>query len=179
MSLLPKNLTNLSLPKSRAGVTEMRVTLFELRSRRWNEKNANTKRNSPRCAPRLTRAMQAVSLRVMFSKKFAKIFASDQHEPELARFQLSPRAKADLAKIADYTEEMWGVEQAIKYLDGIERCCLMLAQQPTLGRSCSHLRAGLRRMESGRHVIFYRETPDGILVSRILHQGMEPARHAN
>ena len=32
-------------------------------------------------------------------------------------------------------------------------------------------------MESGRHVVFYREDTGGILVSRILHQRMLPERH--
>lgn len=32
-------------------------------------------------------------------------------------------------------------------------------------------------MEQGRHVIFYRQHPDGILISRMLHQTMLPALH--
>lgn len=35
----------------------------------------------------------------------------------------------------------------------------------------------LRRMEQGRHVIFYRQQKKGIVVSRILHQRMLPERH--
>jgi plasmid stabilization system protein ParE len=33
-------------------------------------------------------------------------------------------------------------------------------------------------METGQHVVFYREESGGILVSRILHQGMLPERHS-
>jgi hypothetical protein len=33
---------------------------------------------------------------------------------------------------------------------------------------------GLRRMEQGRHVVFYRAEPGDILISRILHQRMLP-----
>jgi toxin ParE1/3/4 len=54
----------------------------------------------------------------------------------------------------------------------------MLAGNPALGRSCDYVRPDLRRMECGRHVVFYREDAGGILVSRILHQGMLPGRHA-
>ena len=43
-----------------------------------------------------------------------------------------------------------------------------------LGRTCDHIRHGLRRMERGEHVIFYRESAGGIRVSRILHQRMLP-----
>ena len=53
----------------------------------------------------------------------------------------------------------------------------MLADNPELGRTCDDVRPGLRRMESGRHVVFYREDTGGILVSRILHQRMLPERH--
>ena len=54
----------------------------------------------------------------------------------------------------------------------------MLAGNPALGRSCDYVRPGLRRMERGRHVVFYREDAGGILVSRILRQRMLPERHA-
>jgi len=37
---------------------------------------------------------------------------------------------------------------------------------------------GLRRMEQGKHVVFFRREPAGILVSRILHERMLPERHA-
>jgi toxin ParE1/3/4 len=54
----------------------------------------------------------------------------------------------------------------------------MLADNPALGRSCDNVRSGLRRLEHGEHVIFYRKDSGGILVSRILHQRMLPERHA-
>jgi antitoxin ParD1/3/4 len=41
---------------------------------------------------------------------------------------------------------------------------------PVSGRSCEHAGSGLRRMEQGSHVVFFRREPGGILVSRILHQ---------
>jgi len=37
---------------------------------------------------------------------------------------------------------------------------------------------GLRRMKQGKHVVFYREEPGGILISRILHQSMLPEKQA-
>jgi toxin ParE1/3/4 len=53
----------------------------------------------------------------------------------------------------------------------------MLADNPALGRACPDVRPGLRRVESGRHVVFYRGDAAGILVSRILHRRMLPERH--
>jgi toxin ParE1/3/4 len=54
----------------------------------------------------------------------------------------------------------------------------MLAGNPGLGRSCDHVRPGLRRMEHGKHVVFYREEAGGILVVRILHRLMLPEKHS-
>jgi len=95
----------------------------------------------------------------------------------VASFRLSRRAEADLAAIASYTLVRWGEDQTIRYIDDLERCCGQLAELPELGRACDDVRPGLRRMERGRHSIFYRRESGGILVSRILHQRMVPKRH--
>lgn len=46
-----------------------------------------------------------------------------------------------------------------------------------MGRPCDEVRRGLRRMEHGKHVVFYRREPTGILISRILRQSMLPSKH--
>ena len=94
----------------------------------------------------------------------------------MATFRLSRRADADLIEIGTYTLETWGEDQAIRYLDELETCCRLLSDNPNLGRACDYIRSGLRRMESGRHVIFYRIDDAGVVVSRILHQRMLPER---
>ena len=94
----------------------------------------------------------------------------------MAPFRLSRLAEADLLDIGAYTLDTWGEDQAIRYIDGLEGCCQRLAENPQLGRPCDHIRPGLRRMEHGRHVVFYRIKAGGILVSRILHQRMLPER---
>jgi toxin ParE1/3/4 len=96
----------------------------------------------------------------------------------VGRFRLSRRAETDLLNIGAYTRDTWGEDQAVRYIDDLAACCQMLADSPALGRKCDDVRPGLRRMESGRHVVFYREETNGILVSRILHQRMLPARQA-
>jgi toxin ParE1/3/4 len=95
----------------------------------------------------------------------------------VALFRFSRRAEADLLSIGAYTLRTWGENQAVRYLADLEACCRMLADYPALGRTCDDVRPGLRRMESGRHVVFFREDAGGILVSRILHQCMLPERH--
>ena len=91
-------------------------------------------------------------------------------------FRFSRRAEADLLAIVAYTFRTWGKDQVVRYIDGLEACCQMLADNPALGRACDDIRPGLRRMEHGRHVVFYRQAAASILVSRILHQRMLPGR---
>jgi toxin ParE1/3/4 len=93
----------------------------------------------------------------------------------MARFGLTNRAKADLSSIDAYT--VHSVAQADRYLNESEQCFCLLGAKPGLGRGASSIRRGLRRMEKGRHVIFFREEPDGILICRILHAGMLPGKH--
>jgi toxin ParE1/3/4 len=89
----------------------------------------------------------------------------------------SRRAEADLLSIGAYTLRTWGENQAVRCIGDLEACCQMLADNPTLGRTCDDVRPGLRRMEIGRHVVLYRADTGGILVSRILHRRMLPERH--
>lgn len=96
----------------------------------------------------------------------------------MSAFRFSHRAEADLLGIARYTLRRWGEEQTIHYLNDLESCCQTLAENPTLGRSCDQIRPGLRRMERGRHVVFYRQEVWGVLISRILHQRMLPVTSA-
>ena len=95
----------------------------------------------------------------------------------MARLRFSRQAEADLFDIGLYTFRTWGPEQTERYLRELEDCCQLLADRPGLGRACDEIRSGLRRMEQGKHVVFYREEPGGILVSRILHQRMLPENH--
>ena len=93
-------------------------------------------------------------------------------------YRLSRMAETDLLGIATYTLNTWGQDQTITYINGLEACCRQLADRPELGRACDQVRPGLRRMEFGRHVLFYRVEADGIVVSRSLHQRMLPERQS-
>ena len=95
----------------------------------------------------------------------------------MAAFRLSRQAETDLLNIGNYTLRTWGKTQAVRYINELEMCCRTLASNPALGRSCDEIRPGLRRLEHGKHVIFYRQERGGILVSRILHHRMLPKRH--
>ena len=90
----------------------------------------------------------------------------------MARVRLTVRARTDLKEIVAYTLRIWGKAQAAGYLDSVESHLQQLAELPLLGRRCSDFDDDLRRSEHAKHVIFYRQAPDGIVVSRILHQRM-------
>jgi toxin ParE1/3/4 len=96
----------------------------------------------------------------------------------VALLRLSRRAEADLRRIIEHTSRTWGEDQAVRYIDALDSFCQMLAASPSLGRSCDQIRKGLRRIESGQHVVFYRQDARGILFSRILHQPMLSERYS-
>jgi toxin ParE1/3/4 len=97
----------------------------------------------------------------------------------VATLRFSRRAEADLLSIGGYTLHTWGEAHAYRYIGELEACCQMLADNPAIGRSCDDVRSGLRRMEHGKHVVFYRlQEHTGILVVRILDQCMLAERQA-
>lgn len=77
-------------------------------------------------------------------------------------------------EIARFTKARWGSEQAAKYVNSVEACCELLANNPEIGRKFEAVQANLRRMEHGSHVVFYRADGASILVLRILHKSMLP-----
>jgi toxin ParE1/3/4 len=95
----------------------------------------------------------------------------------VAGFRFSRRAEADLLSIGEYTLRTWGKAQAARYIGELEICCQTMADNPGLGRPCDDVRPGLRRLEHRKHVIFYRQEREGILISRILNKRMIPDRH--
>ena len=69
-----------------------------------------------------------------------------------------------------------GEIQTERYIRQLEDCCQRLSDNLALGRQCDEIRPGLRRMKQGKHVVFYREEPGGILICRIMHQRMLPEK---
>lgn len=82
-----------------------------------------------------------------------------------------------MEEIDDYTVDRWGEAQAVRYLDQLQSCCGRVARNPLLGRQCSKILPGLRRLEQGKHVIFYSQRDSGVYIWRILHESMVPSIH--
>ncbi len=91
----------------------------------------------------------------------------------MVNFQLTELAKQDLRSIGRYTQTTWGREQRNTYLAKIDAAFHLLAMEPQLGKSCDDLRVGYRKYPVGRHLIFYRQSVDGLEIIRILHQRMD------
>jgi toxin ParE1/3/4 len=95
----------------------------------------------------------------------------------MPEYRLSARAAGDIAGIADYTIEQFGVNQARRYRDGLETCFSALAENPLLGRSTEELAPNLKRFEHGSHVVFYQARERGVLIVRVLHESMDAPSH--
>ena len=93
------------------------------------------------------------------------------------KHRLSKQADSDIAGIAEYTIRQFGIKQARRYRDGLEKTFRRLAEYPSSGRSAEHLAPRLRRMNFESHVIFFLHDEDGVLIVRILHQRMAFKRH--
>lgn len=86
-----------------------------------------------------------------------------------------PRALADLAEIWDYIADD-SEERADAFIDLLDRKIHALARQPSIGRAREELAEGLRSFPVDRYIIFYRPTPKGIEIIRVLHgaRDLEP-----
>ena len=89
----------------------------------------------------------------------------------------SSAAQDDLDEIASYTTEHWGDAQADRYLAELEDCCALLVNNPELGQRQEVGIKHLRRLLQGRHAIYYVLQSSDVLILRILHQRVLPARH--
>jgi toxin ParE1/3/4 len=92
-------------------------------------------------------------------------------------FRLTELAKQDLRSIGRYTQLTWGREQRNLYLTKLDACFQLLAQEPTRGKSCDDVRPGYRKYHVGRHLIFYRQSTEGVEIVRVLHDRMDIEAH--
>ena len=95
----------------------------------------------------------------------------------MADFHLTSRAESDLAEIADYTIETFGIEQARRYRDALEICFQAIADNPSLGREADKLAPKLRRHQHKSHVVFYLPETKGVLIVRVLHENRDFEQH--
>jgi toxin ParE1/3/4 len=92
-------------------------------------------------------------------------------------FRLTERVKQDLRSIGRYTQATWGREQRNRYLAKLDVAFHLLAKEPHRGRMCDDIRPGYCKYHVGRHLIFYRRSPEGLDVIRVLHDRMDVEMH--
>ncbi len=95
----------------------------------------------------------------------------------MGSYTLSEAADEDIEAIARSSLEQWGVTRAEMYVLGLHAAFERLAEFPDLGRDANVIHPGYRRIETGRHVVFYRPTGHGVLIVRVLHDRMDFRRH--
>lgn len=95
----------------------------------------------------------------------------------MARFHLTPAAKASLKAIGRYTELHWDKAQRNRYLRALDKQCHALAKSPQKGRPRDDIAPGLRSFPEGSHIIFYVSHRKDIVIIDILHQRMDVFRY--
>jgi len=88
-----------------------------------------------------------------------------------------PRARRDLKEIWRYTVQQWGAAQADQYLYDLDQEIQGLLQFPELGAPLNHIRAGYRRLQVKRHLVFYRRDGQRLEIVRVLHDAMDVKSH--
>ena len=88
------------------------------------------------------------------------------------RVAFTRRAQADLHGIFDYLADRFGLTNAQRYVEQIEKTCLSLGTLPNRGTDRSDLRPGLRTMGFRRRVtIAFRVKENSVGILRILYGG--------
>ena len=94
----------------------------------------------------------------------------------MASYKLTKAADSDFENIFVYGIDTFGLDQALKYQEGMMRRFGKLAEQPNLYPAVDHIRHGYRRSVYGSHTIYFRVERQGVIVVRIL--GRQDLTHA-
>ncbi|MFO1127230.1 MAG: type II toxin-antitoxin system RelE/ParE family toxin [Rhodospirillales bacterium] len=86
-----------------------------------------------------------------------------------ASIHFSQPALTDLVDIVSYTASAWGEAQAEAYIAVLQSAIERAARQPKSAPLKRLQGRALRVLAVRRHLIFYREEAEGILVVRVLH----------
>ncbi len=95
----------------------------------------------------------------------------------MRQIRLSPKARADLDSIWNYSAQHWGISQAEDYMRALGETMKLLAGSPHLGRDIEDIRKGYFKFPAASHIIFYRVAAVTIDLIRILHKSMDAERN--
>ena len=92
----------------------------------------------------------------------------------MANYILTNKAVEDLAKIWDYTFEVWSETQADRYYYMILDSCQEIADEKVHGKNYPDVMEDILGFKVGLHIIFYRKSKGNrIEIARILHSRMD------
>ena len=88
------------------------------------------------------------------------------------RLQFREAASADMRRISAETRARWGAAQAAVYANNLRNDIKSLCAYPQRFPEFASHHPGVRRMNSGRHAVFFLVSSDSIEVVRVLHTAM-------
>lgn len=86
----------------------------------------------------------------------------------MGKYKLSEAGENDLRALYRYGVLTFGLAVADKYYDGLIERFEEIVEQPRLYQAVDAIRPGYRRSVFGVHSLYYRETPEGVMIVRIL-----------
>jgi len=95
----------------------------------------------------------------------------------MTKYTLSKKASTDLANIFQYTYKNFAINQAGSYLSELERCFIMLSNEPELAHKVEDIRKGYFRYLFRKHAVYFKIRKSDIFIVRVLHQQMKYELH--
>ena len=91
--------------------------------------------------------------------------------------KLSLLALQDLQRISSYTLEKWGVEQEELYLNRIYDLFEEIVADPEKWRFRHKLYSNAQSALCQKHIVFFQQQEETLLIGRVLHQQMDHKSH--
>jgi toxin ParE1/3/4 len=95
----------------------------------------------------------------------------------MSNYLLSKKADEDSDGIAVHSLELFGDNQARKYITGLFTSFDSSNSNPDLGRSAIEYAPRLKKYRFQTHMIFYEKTFDGVFIVKILDQRQDFQGH--
>jgi toxin ParE1/3/4 len=92
-------------------------------------------------------------------------------------YRLTRKAGQDVINIYHFTDQKFGRKQADRYVENLKQRLSLLFEREELAQPIESCGSHTYRALYQSHTIYFKRETDGILILRILHQSMDPARH--
>lgn len=90
---------------------------------------------------------------------------------------LTPKALDDLEKIFEYTVQTWGINQAHIYQDTLFHGMSQICNEPKIGSEYQFAKGEYRKLNIGKHLLFYKHDKAKCVITRVLHERMDYDSH--